>query len=160
MKENVETVALAMGVELEFPVRDNWQLKPYGEVGLGARSSGEEEAFLYRGGLKSLWLVPRTRLDVRIGAALKFEGFELLGGPIRDSYGVAEIGGELRWPGGFQVRGSPSGFGAYLIARRFLPEVEVIPLPAESLGIGNQMEIGLTFGTSPSLSIAQPKSLA
>jgi hypothetical protein len=153
VKENVETVALAIGVELEFPVRDSWRLKPYAEVGYGRRIDGDEEALLYRGGVKSLWLLSRERLDIRIGAALEFEGFELLEGTVRDSYGVAEVGCELRWPGGFQVRGSPSDFGAYLIARRFLPEVDVVPLPAESLGIGNQMEIGLTFGTSPSLII-------
>ena len=153
VKENVETVALAIGVEFEFPVRDNWQLKPYAELGFGKRISGEEEAFLYRGGVKSVWLLPRERLDIRIGAALEFEGFEVLGDAFRDSYGVVEVGSELRWPAGFEIQGNPSDFGAYLIARQFLPEIEVIPLPAASLGIGNQMEIGLTFGTSPSLSI-------
>ncbi|MDH3744356.1 MAG: hypothetical protein OES47_04560, partial [Acidobacteriota bacterium] len=67
LKETVETVALGIGVEFEIPLRDNWQLEPYVEAGFGKRLSGSEEAFLYRGGVKSLWLMPRERMERRLG---------------------------------------------------------------------------------------------
>ena len=153
LKETVETIALAVGLEAEIPRRKSWRLKPYAEIGLGKRLSGNEEALLYRAGMRSVWRVPRERLDLRLGAALKFEGFELLDGDARDSYGVAEVGGEIRWPAGFELRENPANLGAYLIARRFLPEIELVPRGSEPTVIENQTELGLTFGTEPSLSL-------
>ncbi|MCP4201261.1 MAG: hypothetical protein GY769_04930 [bacterium] len=134
-------------------MREEWQLRPYIEIGLGSETSGDLEAFLYKTGVKSLWLVPRRSHEIRIGAALEYEGFGLLDGAVRDSYGVAECGIELRWLERFQVHGKAGDPGAYLIVRRFLPEVELLPFRGEPFTVTDQLEVGLTVGTRPRLSV-------
>ena len=93
MTETVETVTVSAGVELDIPVCNSWRIKPYAEAGFGKRISGDEEAFLYRAGVKGVRLWPRERTKIRLGSALKFEGFELLESDLRDSYGVGQQSG-------------------------------------------------------------------
>jgi hypothetical protein len=149
LKASVETVAFTPGIEFEILLRESWQLKPYAEVGLGSEFSGDLVALIYEAGVKSLWQADRDVLQMYIGSALKYDGFRLLDEDERDAYGVAELGGELRWPAGFEIQDNAGDMGVYLIARRFLPEIELIPLRGDPTTIDSQLEVGITVGTSP-----------
>jgi len=149
LRQSAETIAFTPGVELEVPVRGNWQVKPYAELGLGSEFSGDLVAVLYEGGVKSLWRADRDSLQIHIGSALKYDGFRLLDEDERDAYGVAELGAELRWPTGFEIQDNAGDMGVYLIVRRFLPEIELVPLRGDPTTVDSQLEVGITVGTSP-----------
>ena len=79
--------------------------------------------------------------------------FRHLDGAVRDSYGVAECGIELRWLDRFEVHGKAGDPGVYLIVRRFLPEIELVPFRGEPFTVTDQLEVGLTVGTRPQLAV-------
>ena len=52
--ENSGTVTFVPGLRLNYPVLDNWWLKPFGQFGFGKDFSGSDIAWIYGVGIKSL----------------------------------------------------------------------------------------------------------
>jgi hypothetical protein len=149
LRSSIETVAFTPGVELEIPLREAWRLSPYAELGVGTGSVGSLESLLYEVGVRSLWVLPRDSHQVRIGAALTYEGFRFLNGDLEDAYGLAEVGLEFRSLGLFELGEQEADPGVYVMIRRYLPEIELVPLRQEPITASRQYEVGLTGGLRP-----------
>jgi hypothetical protein len=149
LKSSIETVAFTPGVELEIPLRESWRLSPYAEIGVGTGSSGDLDSLLYEVGVRSLWLLPRDSHEVRIGAALTYEGFRFLNGDLEDAYGLAEVGLEFRSLGLVELGEQKVDPGIYVMVRRYLPAIELVPFRQEPITATRQYEVGLTGGLRP-----------
>lgn len=135
------------GIELEILARDDWRLESYAELGLGTESTGNLTALVCGVGVNSLWRVPRGSTQLLFGAGLEYEGSHLLDGEFGDTYLVAEAGVELRRLDVFETAGRMGEVGSYVMVRRFLPEIDLVPLLQERFKVDSQLEVGITVGT-------------
>jgi len=53
-EDNQATFTFVPGVRFDFPVLENWRLKPFGQFGFGKDFSGSDMAWIYGVGIKSL----------------------------------------------------------------------------------------------------------
>ncbi len=67
--ENVGTVTFVPGLRLNYPVLDNWWLKPFGQFGFGKDFSGSDIAWIYGVGIKSLATFELKSSELDFGTA-------------------------------------------------------------------------------------------
>lgn len=148
VREKLDTYTIAPGIELQVPLRNEWMLKPYGEVGSTRDLDSDENVLLYSLGLSARRDFARRSWTMAFGSAVEysatknnpFEGSELP---------TVEVGLEGRHSVGFRVGGNPADIGMFAIVRRFLTDLEFRRPDLPNLKIDDQYEVGLTFGTEP-----------
>jgi len=50
---DLQTISFTPGVEFIFPVRRNWDLKPFANLGGGTEFNGDSSAWIYAAGVRS-----------------------------------------------------------------------------------------------------------
>jgi hypothetical protein len=73
--DNVNTLSIVPGVELDIPMGARWSLKPFAYVGYGAQLSGDASAWMYWGGLKSRVRLPGKSVDWSLFNSLTYVGY-------------------------------------------------------------------------------------
>ena len=66
---NVGTLTFVPGLRLNYPVLDNWWLKPFGQFGFGKDFSGSDIAWIYGAGIKSLATFDLKSSELDFGTA-------------------------------------------------------------------------------------------
>lgn len=146
--KKLETVSVVPGVEFEIPLRGNWVLKPFGELGTGKDLAGGELAFIYSAGLKSLGVWPRKGYTLSLGSGLDYSGSTTYDGELSQGFTTLEVGLDVLRPLGFSIKGREVDASVYLIARRFF-DLEFAQLEGDPVDVKDLYEIGVTFGTEP-----------
>ncbi|MBW2173630.1 MAG: hypothetical protein JRF64_03105 [Deltaproteobacteria bacterium] len=65
--DDIATIGVLPGVEFQFPVRDNWFLMPFSDLGVAKDLSGGEFAYIYSAGIKSRVVFPWKDLEFSLG---------------------------------------------------------------------------------------------
>ena len=147
---DADLMAIVPGVELEFPVLDNWTVKPYADFGVGKDVHGGDLRYIFGIGLKSYiswsWRTP----DFTIGNALRHTGYFTRNDGPDDSFSSFDTGLDIRFPLGIMVRGKESYLSCYGVNYHFFEEVVVVDSDKIPIRVDTQWEVGTTFGTDPS----------
>jgi hypothetical protein len=150
LPDQLDALSVALGVELEFPLGDRWELVPYGEVGR-AWSVGEGADYsTYSAAVHARAEYPLQRSRLRLRSGVLWAGVTSLYGQ-RGDFARAEAGVESRWPLGFRLAGEAADAGAYLLAEWYFDQADE-PVLLRSTGpqsAPQQFEVGVTFGTHP-----------
>jgi len=150
LPDQLDAMSLALGVELEFPLGDRWELLPYGEVGRAWNVGEGADYTTYSAALhaRAEYALQRSRLRLRSGVL--WAGVTSLYGQ-RGDFARAEAGVESRWPLGFRVAGETADVGAYLLAEWYFDQADepVLLRLAGTQSSPQQFELGFTFGTHP-----------
>ena len=141
---DISALTLVPGVELQIPVRKNWVLKPFGQVGAGRSEGGN--AFIYSAGVRSSYTIPWKKFTFTLGNEISFDGF-LPSGEEWENYASIAIGWDTRYPLGFTLKGAATHIGGWVSYYYFFDELEFEQPLLAPLAIGNQFEIALSFGT-------------
>ncbi len=151
LETSISTITVQPGVQLVYSVNQDWELKPYLELGGAFDVSGSGGgAFLFSGGITSLTHFPWRNYVWSVGAQVEydngwFEGAELdIAG-----FTTADVGVDFLFPVAEWGAGRRFEMSAYLMHRRFFPPAQFDRVNDEILDIDYQHEVGLTFGLEP-----------
>jgi hypothetical protein len=144
---DVSTMSILPGVEFEYPIRSNWSLIPFANLGMGRNFSRSGFTYIYSTGIKSLVIFPWKFFEWRFGNQLLYAGYTTPEVDVTESFTTFETGLDMRHPLEFTVRGHPTDFSIYFVNYLYA-DLELARSLRKSLKVDIQNEFGFTVGTS------------
>jgi len=146
--DQLSTISVAPGLELQFLLGERWQLKPAVYTGLGYDMSNEEAAWIYGGGIAALYDIPVEYPQMNFGTAVLMSGYVPDDGEsdfiTRWSMGVDSL---FLTP--LEVWDKKVFLGGHVIGYYYLDKVQFQTIGAAPIEITTELEFGLFFGTRP-----------
>ena len=148
--DRLDTFSLAGGIELDFPLADDWHLVPYAEAGRAWDRSSDADASLYSAALHARRDWSSDRAAWRFSAGIVYAGVDFDGLARPSDLVKFEAGVEVRRLLGFEFGNSEADGGPYLLAEWYAdrPDEQLV----RSAGNGSvpaQFEAGFTLGARP-----------
>ncbi|MFQ6023686.1 MAG: hypothetical protein ACE5NW_13285 [Acidiferrobacterales bacterium] len=155
--EDLETITFVPGVEFQVPIRENWQLKPFVQAGVGNDFSGGEFSVIYGTGLKSLVTFPWKKFIFGVGNQLLFAGQTIPDGNNSKGFAMFEAGLDVLLPGSFKLGRRRVNTSVFGILSWFTNEVDFLePGPIE-IEVSRITQVGVSFGTEREFSFWKVK---
>ncbi len=152
LPSNLETIAFIPGIELEIPLSEHWQLKPFAQIGFGKDFTSGESASIYGVGLKGLGVFPRENFTVSLGGGLLFAGSNPSSEGETHNFSKLDLGLDFRFPVSFSIRDRPTNIGVFVVGSYFVNDLD-FPLPDEgNKELYSMLEVGASIGTEPRFS--------
>ncbi len=148
VSDELQTLAVIPGVELQIPMSQRWTLKPFVDAGLGhGLKSDGSAAYIFSAGAKSIYEQPWDEYTFLLGNGFIYAGNAAFGERIED-YSVVETGFGVRRPTGFEMWGIEPEVGVYGI-HYYYPEALTFQRFLEPpLKVNNQFEIAMSLGSA------------
>jgi hypothetical protein len=157
---HIGTASLLPGVEFNVRATKNWIITPHVDFGAAKDFSGDNLVWVYDLGVRSVVSFPISTWDARAGQELLWAGAAQTGTPLTDWYGKAQAGFEFR----HELPGSSTrtrwDVGVFIVYDRYFKgtaqsTAAVTFSAAATPGVDEQTEIGISFGTRPTLAWKQ-----
>jgi hypothetical protein len=147
--ERIGTVSVLPGAEFQVPIRTDWLLKPFVQLGAGKELSSGGGAVIYALGLRSRTLWRRERTEFTLGGEIKHAGYRT-NDNFTSSLSRVGLGGDLVVPMNKTLKGHPLNLGMQMIYYRYFNDFD--SLAPELTGVRNQeltdeLQLGFTVGT-------------
>jgi hypothetical protein len=168
--DHVGTASLLPGVRFDVRAKPNWILSPYADLGAAKDFTGDQLVWVYDVGLKSVVSFPAGAWDGRAGQELLWAGAAQTAEPLTGWYGEADVGFEFRHELPWNLGKNRADIGLFAVYRHYFkhetsfetssPIATFSAEPATIPGVNEQTELGLSFGTRPTLSwwkLSMPK---
>ena len=142
--DNVSYLSVNPGIDVEIPVNDTWDLRPYASIGYGQVLGESDSAWTYWGGIKSRVSLKAGKLNWRIINQIGFVGYSPSSGP-SDAIWPVMAGLEFDYPlGGERTKGGPllHWHSTYTL---FGDDVDFSASPTVIRPISDQWEIGIAY---------------
>jgi hypothetical protein len=149
----VGTFTFVPGVMVVYPVKKNWLLKPFGQLGVGRDFSGSDLAYIYGAGIKSLATFAVQDMELDLGNQLMFADQSQGGGGSDDGFSMFEIGLNLRRPLSFNIQSQSTKLNVFFVYTRFINDLKFIRLFKSDLKIRNLYKFGVALGAEKTFSI-------
>jgi hypothetical protein len=117
---DVGTLTFVPGLRLNYPVLNNWWLKPFGQFGFGRDFSGSDIAWIYGAGIKSLATFDLKNVELDFGTAFTWAGQNQSGGGSDSDFSMFDIGFNSRWPTNITVLDRKSDLNCYFVYTQFV----------------------------------------
>lgn len=149
---DLQTMTFTPGLEAQFPVKENWLIKPFGQAGLGWDLTSSSNSFVWGLGARTrAWFGDNDRW--LIGGELLWAG----NNPKYDNepttrFSRIAIGAEYKWQTNWQPFGYRVSWHTRLIQWIYTDAFNLEP-PIEEVNIDNSTEIGVSFGINPPINI-------
>ncbi len=142
---DLRTITVVPGLEFEIPLRDDWTLKPFGQLGGGKDLSSDEGAFIFALGLKSSFVFPRWN-DYRftLGNGIRFYGHDATDNERKDVTTIG-TGLDIIAPLELNLFGTSLSPSFYFIHYLHLDEVEFERRKETPLTVDNEFEFALSM---------------
>ncbi|MFQ5935546.1 MAG: hypothetical protein ACE5LB_03955 [Acidiferrobacterales bacterium] len=145
LPDRVEGFTFIPGAEVAVPMRDNWTLKPFAQIGFGKLFGGGDPALIYGAGLKSLASWPWRRYTFSFGARVMGAGQDV--DDNNKGFALFEVGLDTRLPGQIKIRGHGYDFSVFAIFTRFSDDVDFVAPPGEQpVELKRMTHVGFTIG--------------
>lgn len=95
--ENLASLSVAPGVDIEIPVTQRWLLRPFASLGWGTLLDSSESSWTYWGGIKSRYALQSGKLGWAILNSAGFVGYSPSNGA-SESFWPLSIGMEFDYP--------------------------------------------------------------
>jgi hypothetical protein len=120
---NIGTFTFVPGLQLNYPVLDNWWLKPFGQFGFGKDFSGSDIALIYGAGIKSLATFDFKSSELDFGTAFTWAGQNQSGGGSDKGFSMVDIGLNSRWPTNITVLERKSDLNLFFVYTEFVNDL-------------------------------------
>jgi len=121
---NAGTVTFVPGLRLNYPVLDNWWLKPFGQFGFGKDFSGSDIAWIYGVGIKSLATFDLKSSELDFGTAFTWAAQNQSGGGSDSGFSMVDIGLNSRWPTSITVLDRKSDLNLFFVYTEFVDDLD------------------------------------
>jgi len=147
--DQLDTVSVAGGIELDFDLGGDWHFLPYVEAGRAWEAASATDATLYSAALHLQREWERGDQLRRLFTGVVYAGVDLDGSTGTADLLKVEAGAESRRPLGFEMAGEQADSGVYLLAEWYpdQPEQPVVRSAGGSGDLPFQVELGVTLGT-------------
>lgn len=145
LPDDVATISIIPGAEFLFPVRENWSLTPYADLGFGWDFSRGEQTWIWSAGVESQASFSKGQTETTLGNNLQYAAYTVPGEDDRGNFLVLETGLDLQRPIRMTSKGHSSQFSLYLMNQAYFNELEIFRYRDNILGVQLQYEVGVTW---------------
>ena len=152
---DVAAITAVPGLMLRYPVRDNWWLKPFGQIGIGTDLSYGDTTIIGAAGIKSLAAFPRTNDVVwQLGNSLMFADNSDSDENVSDEgFSMFEIGLNRRSPIDYRVLGQPTDLNLFFIYTEFINDLEFFQVDFNDTRLKRLYKFGVALTAEEKFSI-------
>src|SRR5262245_1027358 len=153
LKQDVAAASVLPGAEVEIPVTERWRLKPFVQAGMGSEFSDPKlVAYMYTGGVKSLYRFPGDEYRVSLGNALFAAGYRVRDSSEKQGLGVFQIGLNMETPWSPNLWNGPTRFNTHFISTAYYPKLGFADPAPGQLSVYREYQVGFSFRTAREVS--------
>ena len=152
---DVAAVTAVPGLMVKYPVRENWWLKPFGQIGVGKDFSDGDTVLIGAAGIKSLAAFPQPNDAVwELGNSLMFaDNSDSSDNASDDGFSMFEIGLNRRSPIDYRVLGQPTDLNLFFIYTEFINDLEFFQVDFTDTRLKRIYKFGFAFTAEEKFSI-------
>lgn len=152
---DVAAITAMPGLMLEYPVRENWWLKPFGQIGVGKDFTGGDTALIGAAGIKSLAAFSRANGAVwQLGNSLIIADNSRSDKNLSDKgFSLFEIGINRRSPITYRVLDQAAQFNLFFIYTQFISDIEFYQVDFSDTRLKQIFKFGFAFTADKKFSI-------
>ncbi len=152
---DVAAVTAVPGLMLTYSVRENWWLKPFGQIGVGKDFSDGDTVLIGAAGIKSLAAISQANGAVwELGNSLMFaDNSDSSDTPLDDGFSMFEIGLNRRSPIDYRVLGQPTDLNLFFIYTEFINDLEFFQVDFTDTRLKRIYKFGFAFTAEEKFSI-------
>jgi hypothetical protein len=153
--DDVGAITFVPGLRLVYPVKENWWLKPYVQIGFGRDLSGGDTALIAGGGIKSLAVFTlKNDIELELGNNLAYaDNSESDKSPVDNGFSMFEIGLNSRWPLNVTLLDRRTFLNVYFIYTDFLNELVFFDADLFEDDLTRLYKFGISLEGRPEFSI-------
>jgi hypothetical protein len=146
LRQDVAAASILPGAEVEIPMTERWRLKPFAQAGMGSEFTDPAlVAYMYTGGVKSLYRFPGNDYRVSLGNALFVAGYRIRDGSEHQGIGSFQIGLNAETPWSIDLWNGPAYFNTHLIATSYYSRLAFANPEPGKLVVRREYQIGFSF---------------
>jgi hypothetical protein len=146
LRQDVGAASVLPGAEVEIPMTERWRLKPFAQAGAGSEFTDVPlVAYMYTGGVKSLYRFPGDDYRVSLGNALFLAGYRIRDGSERQGIGSFQIGLDMETPWSMELWNGPAYFNTHVIATSYYSRLAFANPEPGKLAVHREYQIGFSF---------------
>lgn len=146
--DQLATLSVVPGIELEYLVGEAWRVKPSAYLGFGSDLSSSERSRIYGAGISAWRPLKSTYPEMSVGTAVILSGYHS---------NKSEGDFLTRWSAGIDAKFPTSWnmgdrnvlFGGHVIGYYYMNRVEFQTIVDEPIKLRAEIEIGLFMGARP-----------
>jgi len=148
LHEDVAAASVLPGAEVEIPMTERWRLKPFAQAGMGSEFTDPKlVAYMYTGGVKSLYRFAGDRYPVSLGNALFVAGYRIKDGSEKQGIGSFQIGLNMGTPWSVNLWNGPAYLNTHLIATSYYSKLAFANPEPGKLQIHREYQFGFSLRT-------------
>lgn len=151
--EDIGSISFVPGVSFAYKVIENWQLKPYGQIGVGTDFNRGDTNLIWGYGIKSLASFSLNTSVIELGNSLRFADHSDSGKGGDNGFSMWEIGLNYRTPVGFNLFERQNSMSFYTIYKGFMNELEFVNVLDENTSINRLITFGVVLGVESPIKI-------
>jgi len=151
--KNTGTLTFVPGLQLNYPVLDNWWLKPFGQFGFGKDFSRSDIAWIYGVGIKSLATFDLKTSELDFGTAITWADQSQSGGGNDSGFSMIDIGLNSRWPASIMVLDRKSDLNLYFVYTQFVNDLNFERAQKSNKNIQRLYKFGIALSSKEEYSI-------
>jgi len=152
---DVAAITALPGLMVKYPVRDNWWLKPFGQIGIGKDFSDGDTTIIGAAGIKSLAAFPRTDdVEWQLGNSLMFADNSNSDENVSDDgFSMIEIGLNRRSRIDYRILGQPTDLKLFFVYTEFINDLEFFQVDFNDTRLRRLYKFGFAFTAKEKFSI-------
>ncbi|AGA92218.1 hypothetical protein Thimo_3561 [Thioflavicoccus mobilis 8321] len=148
--DDLQTATFIPGLELTYKPWSWWTLHGFAQTGIGRDFDGDNNVWVYAGGLKSRIDMDRGEYTFSLGNAFVAAGSESDG--VDSSFSRFDVGIGVKRPMGWQLFGRGTKINVFYVASLFSDDAGFVSrLKDDRSNVGTVHNFGLALGVQPSL---------
>lgn len=149
VNDQLSTLSVVPGVELEWLVGKAWRLKPQGYLGFGTDLSSTDSAFIYGVGVSALRPLNIAYPEMHFGTALLLNGYDP-GSTTGDFISRWTAGVDAKFPTRWRFDDRDVFIGGHVIGYYYTNQLEFRTIIDEPIKLRAEIEFGVFIGARPS----------
>jgi hypothetical protein len=145
LPHHIDALSFVPGVTLSFVVLPSWQLQPFIEAGISKAGDAQADAWVYSGGLRSLYTFGGGGFDFLLRNEIVYAGLDARGAAGSDDFVRLQNTLTARRP---FTRESKGDYLIYVMQEFYADQPQAAVDSPQQSGSSVQYEIGVTFGTT------------
>ncbi len=152
---SVAAVTAVPGLRVTYPVRENWWLKPFGQIGVGKDFSGGDTTLIGAAGIKSLANFPRANDVVwQLGNSLMVaDNSRSDENPNDDGFSMFEVGLNRRSPIETRILGQLTDLNLFFVFTEFINDLDFLQTDFNDERLKRLYKFGFAFTAQEKFSI-------
>lgn len=141
---NVTGLSILPGIEAQIPLKPEWVLKPFANLGGGWEFQRDTSATIWSLGASTLYeLDPAPKWPLGLGLKVTYAGYSSKG--TQSTLGAVSYGADLGLPLETEFFGHRGFFGAQIVATTYFNKLDFLFPGSPEDEVSNEVELALTF---------------